>query len=1029
MHNLLATAMTADSEAFPPPNNPDDFESLCLDLWKDIWHDPGAQKNGRRGQPQAGVDVYGRQGGRLVGVQCKQKDGLLRRKVTIKELEHEVSEAQKFEPKLTSFILATTGPADVKVQQRARELTETHLAQGLFTVEVWSWERIWHEVYGREDLLRRVGPIYWPRYWKLVEERLRPITQCTPSLPAGSGENVDPHARVTESSEASFVRYDLGDLEEQADPFFQGRVTELQAVWHAWNDPNVVVLQIDAGPGFGKSALTRQWLDKFRTAGRPDCTRALGYSFYNTGQNSYQDNANQWLEKACGHFDVTPMPDHDLGIAIAEEHIVCGGLIVLDGLEPVLEKHGAYSGYLRQDPGLEAMFRHLNSEGERDTDRAKRLLIITTRVRYRLFTTESSHVRLLKLEPLSDHDAASFLQCVELPDHTKLFVGPHSSKGTTASETTDKLFAEIAEEFECHPLTLAVMASYILKKYNGNLAMRHEIPDPVRKATGGKLPKDIYSRHAQRVFAACEKLLQEAELASLELLCILSLFNRPVPRDLMDVVMSKNIGGISTSLRPETFQKAVDELEELHLVSKVGAFADPRLTCHPLIRGYFRDRFQKNCEHTWLRANQVLSKHYCESVDHAPAAKEKWGQDVYERLYLAVVHGCAGGDYDHVFHEVYRKYITEQDVGTATRRFGTFGLEWSVLCCFFGEKLGVDYPAPEKALLRCEEDRIVAVRCLGFCLWKLGRVGNAERYLRWALDRARELHQIESRTGKAVEEREGSYNAAITTRNLVNLLTDRCQFPQAVDLGEQNLIHADECREGFFSYAIRCSLGMACIYMGACEKAGAFFEGAKLKAQQRSSEGRLTLLPLCHYCAYLTEIGEGEKAIALLDEGLSEIDKSADLGLAHLAMASANISLADKERSKVGIGKALEQANAAIEYLNQAGRADTLPDAHVIRAMAYYLRNQQDDWARAEKDVRRALELADQAANFRSETWAFVVEGLLWCAALHRGETVRCREECLTKMALCENKVKETGYESLNDLCGQMTALIEGTAE
>ena len=46
--------MSADSEAYPPPNEPAAFESLCLDLWKEIWEDPGAQKNGRSGQSQAG---------------------------------------------------------------------------------------------------------------------------------------------------------------------------------------------------------------------------------------------------------------------------------------------------------------------------------------------------------------------------------------------------------------------------------------------------------------------------------------------------------------------------------------------------------------------------------------------------------------------------------------------------------------------------------------------------------------------------------------------------------------------------------------------------------------------------------------------------------------------------------------------------------------------------------------------------------------------------------------------------------------
>lgn len=155
--------MSADSERLPPPNEPAAFESLCLDLWKDIWGDSGAQKNGRSGQPQAGVDVFGQQLGRSIGVQCKQKDGLLRTMLTTAELEDEVKKAVHFAPRLRSFILATSGPRDGKVQERARQLTHSHKRRGLFTVRVWSWEDIWHEIYQRETLFRRILPIYWPR--------------------------------------------------------------------------------------------------------------------------------------------------------------------------------------------------------------------------------------------------------------------------------------------------------------------------------------------------------------------------------------------------------------------------------------------------------------------------------------------------------------------------------------------------------------------------------------------------------------------------------------------------------------------------------------------------------------------------------------------------------------------------------------------------------------------------------------------------------------------------------------------------
>jgi hypothetical protein len=49
--------VSSDIERWPPPNDPTAFESLCLDLWRDIRQNPSAQKNGLSGQTQAKVDV------------------------------------------------------------------------------------------------------------------------------------------------------------------------------------------------------------------------------------------------------------------------------------------------------------------------------------------------------------------------------------------------------------------------------------------------------------------------------------------------------------------------------------------------------------------------------------------------------------------------------------------------------------------------------------------------------------------------------------------------------------------------------------------------------------------------------------------------------------------------------------------------------------------------------------------------------------------------------------------------------------
>ena len=113
------------------------------------------------------MDIFGRENGQLVGVQCKQKDGRLWSKVTVSELEREVQAARRFEPKLTKFILATTAVRDTALQQAANNIAEQYRHQNLFSVEVWAWEDLWHELYRRYDLLSRIHHLYWPLRAKL----------------------------------------------------------------------------------------------------------------------------------------------------------------------------------------------------------------------------------------------------------------------------------------------------------------------------------------------------------------------------------------------------------------------------------------------------------------------------------------------------------------------------------------------------------------------------------------------------------------------------------------------------------------------------------------------------------------------------------------------------------------------------------------------------------------------------------------------------------------------------------------------
>lgn len=136
--------MSLSSYQLPAPADWQAFERFSRDLFAAFWDDPRTQSNGRAGQAQKGVDVFGTntRSGKLEGVQCKGKDKRYGHSVSVDELREEVSKALAFTPALSHYYLVTTGVTDVTVQEEARRITEEHCECGKFKVEVLSWDQL-----------------------------------------------------------------------------------------------------------------------------------------------------------------------------------------------------------------------------------------------------------------------------------------------------------------------------------------------------------------------------------------------------------------------------------------------------------------------------------------------------------------------------------------------------------------------------------------------------------------------------------------------------------------------------------------------------------------------------------------------------------------------------------------------------------------------------------------------------------------------------------------------------------------------
>lgn len=129
-----------------PPSYWQDFERLTLDYARKVWQDDYAERNGRQGQEQAGVDVYGYnyKQSEQTGIQCKKRTWKTKpgadtpsNTLSAAEIDAEIEAAKDFTPSLKRFIISTTGPRDADLQEHVRNLNQSNTD---FLVNLIFWE-------------------------------------------------------------------------------------------------------------------------------------------------------------------------------------------------------------------------------------------------------------------------------------------------------------------------------------------------------------------------------------------------------------------------------------------------------------------------------------------------------------------------------------------------------------------------------------------------------------------------------------------------------------------------------------------------------------------------------------------------------------------------------------------------------------------------------------------------------------------------------------------------------------------------
>lgn len=148
----------------PKPADEQAFERASIVLWRGLLADPNVQRNGRRGQRQNGVDLFGvrnQDPAYVVGIQCKLKsDGHV---LTADEVRDEVRKALTFRPELREYFITTTAPDDVALQELARELALEQKGKGRqILIYVWGWNTLEERISENADARKQFDPDYGP---------------------------------------------------------------------------------------------------------------------------------------------------------------------------------------------------------------------------------------------------------------------------------------------------------------------------------------------------------------------------------------------------------------------------------------------------------------------------------------------------------------------------------------------------------------------------------------------------------------------------------------------------------------------------------------------------------------------------------------------------------------------------------------------------------------------------------------------------------------------------------------------------
>ena len=777
------------------------------------------------------------------------------------------------------------------------------------------------------------------------------------------------------STNSSSEQNDMIDISHLPRPSTElvGRDSELTQLTNALENQEVYIAYICAGGGVGKSALTFTWLQNMQPSYH-GVTKVFAWSFYSQGSHDTQNSSVPFFQVALpffGFIGELPKDDVEKGRVLARCLRNQSFILVLDGLEPLQHPSYILDGELK-DVAIKEFLVEVHFCG---LAQKRGLIVISSR------------------QPLVESDAWS--------KKRYLIINLQTLSNTNGRILLDKLgvkgredeLEQASEDMGGHALALVLLGKMLVSQFAGKIERRDRLPPLSTDARlGGHALRVLrwYEQYWKTSFWLAFLLsirgtsfLRRWESKERNFLNLLSLFDRPMGLAEKEILVKKaQCAAPLRALSDVSWQQLEKTLENASLLlrsEEVRTYWD----CHPLIRDYFSQCFQKTQPELFYQAHYVLFEYY-QSI---PTKQQPDTLEELEPLYQAVVHGCLAGEYYKAGFDVYWKRILREKEYYSQAKLGAYSRDLTALAAFFSQGQGWSQPV-EHGLT--DENQAWFLGTASFCLMSLGRLTEA----------------VESRQAELIfhERMENWRKAARTAQNLVDLMMPLGRLAEAKLSAQQAIDYANKSGDLYGQMKSYAYLATVCHRQGQFTRAIEAFETAEQFQKQSEPElPQMYALWGFRYCSLLLEqVTDNKDAVQqVLARGkyILEIAEGKkllfDISLGHLTLARAYFKLGQMEQTATYFDQ-------AVEGIHKAGKIDRTPPFSIGRAH-FYLHQQRIE------EARRDLEEARQII-YRSGMKLYEVDyHLAMCEYCHLTQQLSESEQHLNKARAL---IQATGYRS-----------------